>query len=561
MSPDPACRSPLPRPTTSAAPWRLALNTDALAWAGGVYFALFCNGPFILSAMEGRSWTGMSTWAFAASLMLLLIVLHALLLATVAVGRAAKPTLGALVLVAAGASYYASRYGTYIDPTMVRNVLHTEWAEARELMGPGFLGYLFLHAVPPLALLSRVDVIGRPWRRALFVRLRTLLGAAIILVVVLLLVFQDLAALMRNQRELRYRITPANILYSTARALGSEGAAKALPRRAVGEDAQRGPIAAQRKKPLMFVLVIGETARAANWGLNGYGRSTTPELAALQLLNFKTVQACGTNTETSLPCMFSAIGRRDFDERRIRTSESLLDVLQRAGYALQWIDNQSGCKGVCAGIQEVSVRKEKYPDLCDGDHCLDETLVRELRAGTRAAPGDQVVVLHMLGNHGPAYHKRYPASHRHFGPACETGELRKCSREEIVNAYDNALSYTDSVLAEIVRHLGSLSATHDTGLVYISDHGESLGEHGLYLHGVPYSIAPDEQTAVPMVWWISPGMVESGRLDTGCLALQAAKPWSHDNLFHTMLGLLDVQTRVYEPKLDIAAPCRSADAG
>jgi lipid A ethanolaminephosphotransferase len=541
----------------SARPWRLALNTDALALAGGVYFALFCNGPFIRSAMDGRSWTEMSTWAFAASLVLLLIVLHTMLLGMVTVGRAAKPMLGAFILVAAGASYYSAKYGTYIDPTMVRNVLHTQWAEARELMGPALLGHLLLHALPPLALLSRVDVIERPWRKALLVRLRTLLGAAIILVVVLLLVFQDVAALMRNQRELRYLITPANIVYSTARTLGSEGAAKASPRLAVGEDARRGSIAAQRKKPLMVVLVIGETARAANWGLNGYGRPTTPELAALHPLNFTAVQACGTNTETSLPCMFSAIGRRDFDERRIRTSESLLDVLRRAGYGLQWIDNQSGCKGVCAGIPEVSVGKDKYPDLCDGDHCLDETLVRELRAGTGAAAGDQVLVLHMLGNHGPAYHKRYPASHRRFGPACETGELRKCSREEIVNAYDNALTYTDSVLAEIVRYLETLSATHDTGLVYLSDHGESLGEHGLYLHGVPHSIAPDEQTAIPMVWWLSPGLAESTRLDTRCLALQAAKPWSHDNLFHTMLGLLDVQTRVYEPQLDITAPCRT----
>lgn len=556
MSLVPAWRFPLPKFSISGRPWRVALSTDALGLAGAAYFALFCNGPFIAAALTGRPWRDASTWTFAAALVLMLFALHAMLMAIVAVGRAAKPLLAALVVLAAGASYYTGKYGTFIDPTMVRNVLHTQWAEARELMGWEFAGHVLLQAGPPLLLLSRVDLVARAWPRALLMRLATLLGAAAVLAAVLLLVFQDMAGLMRQQRALRYLITPANLVYSTASALGAEGSAQATARLAVGEDARRGAGAAQRKKPLLFVLVIGETARAANWGLSGYGRPTTPELAALGVLNFKTVQSCGTNTETSLPCMFSAIGRRDYDEQRIRHSESLLHVLQRAGYGVQWIDNQSGCKGVCAGVQQVVVRPDQHPDLCDADHCLDEALVRELRAGTRDAAGDRVVVLHMLGNHGPAYYRRYPAVHRRFAPTCDKDELRSCSREEIVNAYDNALTYTDHVLAEAVRYLKTMSTTHDTGLIYVSDHGESLGERGLYLHGVPYSIAPSEQTAVPMVWWLSPGMADSGRIDKRCLDRQAAQPWTHDNLFHTTLGLLDVQTKVYDPALDIAAACR-----
>ena len=173
-----------------------------------------------------------------------------------------------------------------------------------------------------------------------------------------------------------------------------------------------------------------------------------------------------------------------------------------------------------------------------------------------SAKGDVVLVLHMLGNHGPAYHRRYPKAFARFTPACESDDLRQCSREQIVNAYDNALLYTDHVLAQTVRWLGERAARFDAGLVYVSDHGESLGESGLFLHGVPFMIAPSEQTQVPMVWWMSPGFARSAAVDPACLAGQAKQAWTHDNLFHTTLGLVGVETSVYERALDMAGPCR-----
>ena len=193
--------------------------------------------------------------------------------------------------------------------------------------------------------------------------------------------------------------------------------------------------------------------------------------------------------------------------------------------------------------------------MCSSD-LFDEILLDGLDSIARDAQGNLVLVLHTLGNHGPAYSKRYPDAFRRYTPTCDTTELQKCSTEQIVNAYDNGLLYTDHLLARTIEFLKSQDARFDTAMLYVSDHGESLGERGLYLHGIPYPIAPREQLKVPMEWWLSPAYTASFGIDRGCLAAQTARPWSHDQLFHSVLGLLDVRTSVYEAALDVSAPCR-----
>jgi lipid A ethanolaminephosphotransferase len=374
----------------------------------------------------------------------------------------------------------------------------------------------------------------------------------------MLLVFQDLAAVARNHRELRFQVAPANVVYALAKVGASDGRAVARPLEPIGTDARLGASWAQRAKPALLVVVVGETARAANWGLSGYARQTTPELAQVQdLVNFADVRSCGTNTEVSLPCMFAPVGRRDYDEARIRGRQSLLHVLDHAGLQVLWRDNQSGCKSVCPGLPQERLDAAKVAGLCDSQGCLDGVLLEGL-AGRLDPRRSQVVVLHMHGSHGPAYSARYPRAFARFQPECRTAELRECTPQEVVNAYDNTLLYTDHVLAQTIAFLRTQQARFDTAMVYVSDHGESLGESGLYLHGLPWSIAPAEQTHVPMLMWLSPGYARSFALDTSCLRERAARPASHDNLFHTVLGLLDVRTAVHEPALDLAAGCRPA---
>jgi lipid A ethanolaminephosphotransferase len=533
-------------------------TVEQLLLAASLFWAFTANRLFLSAALRGRGWSETATWAFAAALLLILAALHFLMLAPVVSRWTVKPVLAVLIVTTALASHFMQSFGVYLDPSMMRNVLRTDVAEARELLSWRLLPHLALYAALPLMVLMKVRLVDRSWRRAACVRLGTLLLAVAVLVCALLLVFQAFASLMRNHREVRYLMTPANVLWSTGAVAAAHAKRAARPRMAIGLDAASGAHMAARTRPLVVVLVVGETARAANWGLNGYGRQTTPELSRLPVINFSDVTACGTNTEVSLPCMFAPVGRRDYDEARIRGSESLLHVLARAGVAVHWRDNQSGCKGVCEGLPQDDVFSLQPAGLCSGGHCLDEGLLGGLDArlaGLAGGRSTQLLVLHQLGNHGPSYFRRYPAAFARFGPACEQDDLRKCSADEIRAAYDNALLYTDHVLASLIAKLEAYQSSADAVLLYVSDHGESLGEHNLYLHGLPYAIAPDVQKRVPMVAWFSPGAAAALRLDLPCLAQRALQPVAHDHLFHTLLGLLDVKTKLYEREWDLTQGC------
>ncbi len=534
----------------------LVLSVDGLLLLACAWFALLPNRSFVQAALKGRDWGDLSAWGFGAALVIGVLALHLLVLVPLSTRWTAKPLLALMIVVSAFASFYIQQYGVYLDPTMLRNVLRTDPHEAGELLSLSLALHLLLYAVLPLLVLWRVRLALWSWKRSLLTRLGLVAATMAVLVATLLAVFQPFSSLMRNQKELRYLITPANVLWSLASVAGADAKARAVPRKAIGLDARPGPSWATQTRPRLLVLVVGETARAANWGLSGYARQTTPGLATLPVVNFSHAVSCGTNTETSLPCMFAPVGRRDYDEATIRGSESLLHVLARAGVGVTWRDNQSGCKGVCEGLPTQTVMGIGPAGLCADGRCMDEGLLHGLDDMLRQARGTQLLVLHQLGNHGPSYFRRYPAAFARFKPECRSDDLRSCSRDEIVNAYDNALLYTDHVLTRLISQLQASAGTLDSAVLYVSDHGESLGENNLFLHGLPYAIAPDLQKQVPMVMWLSPGFAAARPLDVGCLKARAAQPAAHDHLFHTVLGLLDVSTALYQPAWDLGQPCR-----
>ncbi|HEU4779717.1 MAG TPA: phosphoethanolamine--lipid A transferase [Steroidobacteraceae bacterium] len=515
------------------------------------------NGAWWSAVGEGRVWSDAANWLFILACFVALVALHFVLLALVSNRWTVRPLLTVNVIASAAAAYFMRTYAVIMDPSMIQNILKTDAREAKDLISWSLVGSVLLWSALPIVFIWWVRIEHRPWLRSFFVRSGTVAGALVVAVLSVLLVSRDVTSLMRNQRELRYLITPGNYIYGLVGNLARGARDARAPREPVGTDARLIHVAMVPHKPRVFVLVVGETARAANFSLLGYARATTPELAALDVTAFRNVTACGTSTEVSVPCMFSPFGRENYDERRIRSSEGLLNVLARVGYGVKWFDNQSGCKGVCrgAGIEYEKIDPKVATDLCDADECRDGVLVRRLQAELAEVEKDTVFVLHMMGNHGPAYFKRYPPEFRRFMPDCATAELRNCSREQVVNSYDNAILYTDHVLADIVGTLGDTSA-FDTAMIYVSDHGESLGENGLYLHGLPYSIAPDTQTHVPMIAWLSPGFSASQGVDRRCLEARADDALSHDNLFHSVLGLLDVQTVVYKPDRDFFEGCR-----
>ena len=563
-------------PVRATQRFTFAVGVEQLTAVASLFWALSANRLFMLSALKDRDFSQPATWGFALALLVMLWALNFLLLALLSTRHSVKPVIAILTVGTALATYFMQSFGVYLDPSMLRNAMRTDVAEARELFSWSLLPHLGLYAVLPLLVLWRVRIVPRTWTRALGLRVLTMVGAAGVLTGALMLIFQPFASMMRNHKEMRYLATPTNYLWSIGAVLAAQAKGAAKPRQPIGLDARPGPAMAARTRPLVLVLVVGETARAANWGLNGYTRQTTPELAALSapsapsahsappggatLLNFPEVTACGTNTETSLPCMFAPVGRRDYDEGRIRGSQSLLHVLARAGVAVHWRDNQSGCKGVCEGLSQDDVLSLDPPGLCADGRCMDEGLLIGLDERLAAARGTQFLVLHTLGNHGPSYFRRYPAAFARFSPACQFDDLQKCSQQEIVNAYDNALLYTDHVLASLIAKLQAAAGTVDSALLYVSDHGESLGENNLYLHGLPYAIAPDMQKRVPMVMWLSPGLPRALGLDVACLQGRSKQPAAHDHLFHTVLGLLDVTTSLYEAPFDLTQACRNATA-
>jgi lipid A ethanolaminephosphotransferase len=330
----------------------------------------------------------------------------------------------------------------------------------------------------------------------------------------------------------------------------------------LGRDAQLGASYAGQQKPPLLVLVLGETGRSMNFALNGYARPTTPLLSARSdLATARNAWSCGTSTAASVPCMFSHLGRDGFGARKANY-ESLIDVLHHAGLAVLWLDNQAGCKGVCERIGEVRTTALKDPALCPDGECLDPIMLKDLDQRLAELPTEQrnrgtVVVMHEMGSHGPAYFKRSAADLKKFQPECLSTNLQECTQEQVVNAYDNSIVQTDQFLDSVIHWLSAQSGQAQTAMIYVSDHGESLGENNIYLHGLPYSIAPDAQKHVPWITWLSPAMQARSGVSTPCLQKDLAeRRITHDGYFHSVLGLMDVQTTAYRPDQDIYAPCR-----
>lgn len=502
---------------------------------------------------HGRDWLQPSSWIFLLCCFTTLVALHFALLAPLAFRWVVRPLLTVVVVASAAAAWYMRTYAVMLDPTMIQNVLRTDAREAGDLLNADLVLWVLAWSAPAVAFTWLVKLHPVAPLRALVVRGASVLAACLVAVLSFFVISRDLTSFMRNQREARYLITPANMFYGLAVQSAHRVEDAHVARSPVGTDAHFVR-AGYREPPRVLVLVVGETARAANFSLLGYPRETNPQLARAGVTAFTNVTSCGTSTEVSVPCMFSPYGRTHYDERRIRNSEGLLNVLVHAGYAVKWLDNQSGCKGVCkgAGIE--------YQKLCTGDECDDGILVQRLAEELPKVESNTVFVLHMMGNHGPAYFKRYPAEFRRFLPDCATAELRDCSREQVVNAYDNAILYTDHVVAELVRTLAADPRRLESAMIYVSDHGESLGEHGLYLHGIPYAIAPEYQTHVPLMVWLSRQITGTGDVDPACVRAKSHEAFSHDNLFHSVLGLMDVQTSAYHASSDIFDGCRGSMA-
>lgn len=484
--------------------------------------------------------------AFLGSLGLLMSCLLVLLLTLVESRYTTRPLLIVLLLVSSVAAYFMDSYNVVIDTGMIRNALETDSNEAFDLFTPRLAVYFILLGVLPSLLVYRIRLVWPSTGKALLTR------AKVILVIIALIGIQvpvfgkTYAAFLREHKALRYYTNPLTWIYSGIKYLSDMRVSEAAVLQPLGRDAR---ITRTGDKRELIILVVGETLRADRLALNGYERDTTPQLARENVISLKDMSSCGTSTAVSVPCLFSGRGQADFDVDTAAEQENLLDVLSHAGVNVLWRDNNAGSKGVAARVPFENFNTPQTNPVCDGE-CRDEGMLTGLQSYIDSQQsGDIFIVLHQMGNHGPAYYKRYPQAFEQFTPTCKTAQLEECSSTDIGNAYDNAVLYTDDFLARVIALLKQNDSHFQTAMLFISDHGESLGEHGLYLHGLPYLMAPREQTHVAAVLWFGEHF---SAIDQRALRAAAEQPASHDNVFHTVLGLLDINTSIYNPELDLA---------
>ena len=465
------------------------------------------------------------------------------------------------ILLSASAQYFIWTFGVVIDRAMITNILDTTPAESFALMSGKMVLTLGLSGVLMVALAwwIKISKAKTVWR-SIAVRLLNILVSALLIVLVAALFYKDYASVFRNNKELVKSLSPSNSIVAI-NSWYAHNKMDNLPLVNIGEDAVQKPEMHSGPRKNLTILVLGETSRAQNFSLGGYERETNPRLKQDDVIYFANTTSCGTATAVSVPCMFSNMPRAHYDEELAHHQEGVLDILQRAGIRVLWNDNDGGCKGACDRVPHQNVTDLNLTGQCIDGECYDEVLFHNLESYIDNLQQDGIIVLHTIGSHGPTYYNRYPAEFKKFTPTCDTNEIQSCSQQQLTNTYDNTILYIDYIVDKAIKLLQSKQDKFTTSLVYLSDHGESLGENGVYLHGLPWSIAPETQKHVPMLLWLSEDYQQRYGVSSQCLQQRAkTDPYSQDNLFSTLLGLLGVDTHEYQATDDILTPCRSETA-
>lgn len=490
---------------------------------------------------------------FVLSLLGLMMVLLCLPLMLFGQRYMLKPLLIAFLLISGVLAYFTDQLSVIFDVEMVRNIFETiqdrNTQEGTELMSFSLFGFLIISMGLPIAfvLWTRIqygsifkDILSRS------IVCLALVGLTVSLVMVN---FKYVTYFSRENADLEAYLIPFYTIKSAKQLVTRNQKNRVQVFNTIGQDARQVKPHSRR---IVGVIVVGETARGDHFSLNGYPTKTNPELEKRNIINFSNATACGTSTAFSVPCMFSFLEQHNYTPEKASEQSNVLDVLEIAGVKTIWVDSNSSCKGVCNRIESINIAGETRSDselFVDGAW-QDEKLLSYVDTLLDTSDTDLLLVLHSMGSHGPAYYRRYPENLAQFQPYCQSKAPQTCTIEEIVNAYDNTVVYTDRFLSMVID---KLTAREDQSfLLYASDHGESLGENGVYLHGLPRFMAPEAQTRVPVIAWLSEHYSSEEKLpSTGDTPLQVDTPISHDNLSSSILGLFDVETSLYKSQLDL----------
>ncbi|EPM4184515.1 phosphoethanolamine transferase EptA [Klebsiella aerogenes] len=521
------------------------------------YIGIFLNLAFYRQVFPLLPVNNLHNWLVFLSMPIVAISVMNIITTLASFLKLDRVVISLFILLSASAQYFIWTFGVVIDRSMIANIFDTTPAESFALLSTQMVIVLGLSGLL-MVLVAWWIKVRRPasfWRGATM-RLLNIAVSALLIVLVAALFYKDYASVFRNNKELVKSLSPSNSIVAL-NSWYAHNRMDNLPLVKIGEDAKQKAVMHNGARKNLTIVVLGETSRAENFSLGGYDRETNPRLKQDDVVYFPKTTSCGTATAVSVPCMFSNMPRAHYDEELAHHQEGVLDILQRAGIQVLWNDNDGGCKGACDRVPHQNVTNLNLSGECIDGECYDDVLFHNLDSYIDNLQQDGIIVLHTIGSHGPTYYNRYPAEFKKFTPTCDTNEIQSCTQQQLTNTYDNTILYVDYVVDKAIKLLQSKQDRFTTSLVYLSDHGESLGEDGVYLHGLPYSIAPDTQKHVPMLLWLSPDYQQRYGVSSQCLQQQAkTNDYSQDNLFSTLLGLLGVDTREYQAKDDLLTPCR-----
>ena len=492
------------------------------------------NVTFFEQVSAVYPWKGNA--GFLISLTIVVMGVLTIIISLLSIAFPVRMVLSAFLIISASVGHYTDSFGIVIDNVMIQNIVETNIDEATDILNLELGFRVLILAILPIIFLSFFKLDKIPWKNRCLIYIRNILLSSVLVITMLFLFSAHFTNFFREHKPLRFYLNPIYPIYSTffyTKQLFSPSSTEEFIR--LVELANSTDKKAHKK---LYIVIVGEAVHAGNLSLNGYERETTPLLSQREnLVTFKEFYACGTSTAISVPCMFSFDGRESFDNQKTRRKQNVLDVISKAGVNVLWRDNNSSSKGVADRAEYQSFKSPKVNPICDVE-CRDIGMLEGLQSYIDSQKGSVLIVLHQMGNHGPAYYKRYPKNFEMFTPVCRTSELSECTDSEIVNAYDNAILYTDYFINETINLLESNNDKFETAMFYIGDHGESLGQNGLYLHGMPYIIAPEEQIHVPLIAWFG----NSSHFDIEKTVIQSKKRNSHDAFSYSLLNAFNIKS-------------------
>ena len=511
---------------------------------------MFYNYTFYKNLLKVYSFS--DNFAFLISLTVVVVAFNAMVLSLISFKYITKPLLITIFIISSFVAYFMDSYNVIIDSEMIRNSMQTNLRESLELFNYKLLLYFVFLGLVPSYIIFKTDIEYKSIKKELIIKAKVVSLTLAIILINLLIFSKYYTSFIREHKELRYRLNPIHWIYSVNKYISSFTKDKQVLK-PIGLDAT---IIEEEKEDIkhneLVIFVLGETARADHFSLNGYNKETNPLLKKEGVLSLKNLTSCGTSTAYSVPCIFSIYNRTNYSYKKAKWTYNVLDILNNTKKVkILWRDNNSDSKGVALRVDYEDFKTPKKNKICIDGECRDEGMLIGLDEYIKKNKGkDILIVLHQMGSHGPAYYKRYPKSFEKFKPVCKTNQLEKCSKEEIINAYDNTILYTDYFLSKVIEFLKKYNnQNYETAMIYVSDHGESLGENGVYLHGLPYFMAPAEQTKVPAIIWLGDKIKKDVNITQ--VKQDIDKKLSHDSIFHTLLGAFEVNTSVYNKDLNL----------